>query len=385
MAKQDEKVSLILGGSELLVAEEYSVEAKIFTQPSAFRLRVGGKEAARALRTKFPPNTPFILRVAGRPQKTGTTDGYHVTQDAQGTRFDLDGRDVVSRLVDYDIAKEFSLQRPTVLQVINRALADTGLKADVRADASASRRKAVGGTTAYRVTEDRTGRWVVVEEADADQGGTNSAVKGKIGQSYYQWLKSYLDREGIYMWGDGEGNLVVAAPDGDQPPSYVLERSEEGSPGIISAELHLTTAGRHAQAIIYSREGGGKHARSQLRASVYDPEMFGFGYENPLAIRDPKIRNLEQGRLFAERKLATERRASFRLQYTVRGHTTRAPDGSTVVWAPDTVVDVRDKLLGIEGAHYVEGVTWRGATTGGTTTILDLVRVADLPRGEDDL
>jgi prophage tail gpP-like protein len=385
VTKPDERASLILGGSELLTSEEYSVEARIFSQPSAFRLRLGGRKLAGEMRAKFPPGTPFVLRIAGRPQKAGTVDGFKISQSASGTSFDLDGRDVVSRLVDWDIDKEFSLTRPTVRQVIDRALADTGLKADVRADASASRKKAVGGSVAYKVTEDRTGRWVVVEDAASDAGGTNGAIKGKIGVSYYQWLKSFLDREGIYMWGDGDGALIVAAPDGAQPPSYVLERSEAGSAGISNAELTLTVAGRHAQAVVYSREGGGKHARAQLRALVEDPEMGALGFANPLAVRDPKVRNLDQARLYGERKLATERRASFKLQYTVKGHTTRAPDGSSVVWAPDTVVDVRDKLLNVQGPHYVEGVTWRCSVSGGTSTVLDLVRVADLPRGEDEL
>jgi prophage tail gpP-like protein len=54
------------------------------------------------------------------------------------------------------------------------------------------------------------------------------------------------------------------------------------------------------------------------------------------------------------------------------------------VWAPDTVVRVLDDEHGISGDFWIEGVTFRGSSSHGTTTELTLMRPEDLVFGEGE-
>jgi prophage tail gpP-like protein len=377
-----DKVSLLIGNREVSIGQEYAVRASIFAQPSSFSIRVGGNTSVRELRSRFPLGAPFVLSVAGRPQRAGTIDTHDGAIASNGGSYlAIEGRDVVGKLLDAEIENEFSLIKPTVRTVIEKALKDCGITGAVLSDAAAVRKKAVGSTVTYRVTEDKAGRWVVIEDASGASGGdTNNAVRGRLGMSYYQWLRQYTDRAGVYVWSDGDGSLIVASPDGEQDPTYRLQRrlGYINDSRIIATKFHNSVVGRHARCRVFARAGGGKYTRSTFMGEIIDPEMMSLGFIRGTAIRDKKVRNGQQARLYAARALANERRKGFSLRYTVQGHTTTAVDGSEAVWAPDTVVAVDDAEGEFRGHFYVETVEW-ARTTAGTTTTLDLIRTTDLP------
>src|SRR5512139_3362717 len=96
----NDKVTLRLGGEEVLIAESYDVRMSWFRQPSVFALRTGWGGTTLDLLDKYPPNTPFELSIGGRVQYTGRIDAVNAEQGSGATEVTFHGRDDLAWLHD---------------------------------------------------------------------------------------------------------------------------------------------------------------------------------------------------------------------------------------------------------------------------------------------
>jgi prophage tail gpP-like protein len=370
----DDRVRVVLNGEDILVAETYEVQQSILTQPSHFTLRFGWGDVLKGLIAKAQPNTPFQLFVGNTPRFTGQIDGYEASGDGSGGGvLTLHGRDNLAPIHDAFITKEESFDNATYAQMADQAISEVSADYVIYYSNDANRKL----TTGIGVKP------TAASGADPQEnttGPTAKQLRTRIGERMYEFLKREFDRAGLFLWAAGDGSLIVSAPNGNQVPFFRIVRQRgltRNAVNVVSFQHRNATEGRYSEATVYARGGGKKYGRTKLHGSFVDTEMQGYGIQRPLVLRDANVTNAEQAEFYARRKLAETRRAGWSLVYTVAGHTIPSlATGARAVWAPDTVVDVRDDELGLSGSYYLERVVFRRNPQ--TTTELTLMRPEDL-------
>lgn len=365
----DDRVRLELGGREVLIAESYEVSASILSQPARFSLRLGSGATARELAVRFRPNTPFKLYVGDTLQQTGHTDGFHLDQSVGATEITIFGRNDLAPLHDGEVESEESHIRDTFDGLVRKALVAVGID-PTRLKSSAAAKKPVP---------------------------TVSHMQTRVGDRWYSFLRRYLDRGGLFLWCKPDGTFSLDVPNIKQPPTYrILRRrgATRNAVNVLRAAWAVDTSQRHSSITVYARSGGRKFGCSQAVGAVIDDQMVNdppdprssvparpdsaFGIKNRVrTVRDSNVSSIAQAEHLANRLLAEERRESWRLEYTLAGHTTPSlvNGGGRAVWTPDTLVEVVDDEFGLNDTYWIESVEHRRAPQ--TETTIRLLRRKD--------
>ena len=211
------------------------------------------------------------------------------------------------------------------------------------------------------------------------------AVTAKLGERAYDFLRRHLDRAGLFLSSSADGNFILSAPNGDQPPIARIVRKRGGSAversHVIGGRLRVDYTHRFSRVDVWLRGRGKKAGRPQSKGIYIDAEMEHAGYDRPLVVADRNCTTDEQAEFLARRKIAEGNRNGFRLEYMMRGHSTPSlVGGGRCVWAIDTVIQVDDDELGLHENFWVEAVTFHRPPT---TTTLRLMRLKDLVFGAD--
>ncbi len=386
---KEARVELVLKREEILLAERYQVKLGILTQPAIFSLTLGTGIGVAALLKKYPPKTPFELRIDGHRMMQGELDGRGCS--GPSGIVGIQGRDSLAPLHDVSLLQEQTYKDDTYAQLVRKVLDSVGLKdAPLVFSNRANRASIVGldpqnyrvkGTNAAAVPRDA--ETLQISDATTAGGAVKKHVQAQLGEKAYEFLKRHLDRAGLFLWASADGGFVLAEPFTGQPPIYRLHRSEGSSPEFSNIEdqnFNDNTVGRFSEIHVYPRGETKRGGRSKTVALVSDSEMIGWGYNRPHVLRDVDADSQKKAEFMGRRRMAESRRQGWKLSYTVRGHTTGSLVGQTVVWAPDTMVEVDDQKLGIEGNFWIEAVTFNGSPQ--ATTVLDLMRPQDLIFGE---
>jgi prophage tail gpP-like protein len=202
-------------------------------------------------------------------------------------------------------------------------------------------------------------------------------LKAKLGTRRYDFLKTQLDRAGLFLWAANDGGFIIARPTAKQQPVATLVR-QRGSgarqPGTILRHTYRNSiVRRFTSCVVYGHGGGRNFGRSKNRGEFVDEEMVKLmgGDTRPLVIHDDDAKTVSNAEKLAQRKIMVANRDQWELTYVVAGHSIPGSQGSAV-WAPDTVVNVDDRELGISGTFYVESLSMRRAPD--TTTTLRLMK-----------
>jgi prophage tail gpP-like protein len=420
----DDRVRVVLAGAEVLVVESYEVSIRYLQIPSAFCVELGsGSLLAADFESRYPPNTPFRLMVGpSLTQFAGRIDGY----DGHGgsTQLILRGRDRMAQLVDDMIQVERSFTNATYGDLTTAAIAGAGIKGHSLSIDAAAARKAVTGVPVIDSYAERSDAELAASAAvkSASMGAAAGTplglvaaaasgpdeipiikmvcahpIQAKAGQSWYAFVGKELERAGVFLragvdpQGLDENVFLLSAPSAKQPPLCGLVNQRGAPTGgnvvtVLAAQYKNDTTGRHAEYVVLGRAGGGEDGRRRVVGRFVDDEMKGWGFTKRFVRVDKDAKSDAQATYLARRAAAEARRKGWTLRYTVRGHTApvlRDPS-MRAVWAPDTVVRVLDDEHGISGDFWVEGVTFRGSSSHGTTTELTLMRPEDLVFGEGE-
>lgn len=378
---RQDRVTLTLGADEVLLAQNYQVKAGILTQPAAFSLMLGWGDDSKNLFKKYPPNTPFQLRINDTVVQTGATDGRSSPSGAHSS-LSIEGRDRLAVLHDAYAKQEISFNEETYGAIVRKVLDAAGLKDSKLAFSNRANRKTIVGGVG---SELKAPRDVESEKIDTAAGGAvKRAVQSQLGERYYEFLKRHLDRAGLFLWTAGDGSFVLSEPNANQSSLYLILRlySEPSRSNVIDSHYDNKAIGRFSECSVYTRGQTKKRGRSKAVATIYDKEMRDdWKIDRPLVLRDVDADTPKKAEFMARRKMAESRRAGWRLSYTVMDHTTGAPRGGKVIWAPDTMVRVKDDKYDIEGDFYIESVTMNGSPQ--ATTTIELMRPEDLIFGGD--
>lgn len=175
-------------------------------------------------------------------------------------------------------------------------------------------------------------------------------AKPAIGETVWDFIDRHCRRLGVMPWIDAEGRLVISSPDYDQDPLFSLRRYLDASraPGgnnILKGGYRQDYGALASECTVYGRTHGADASRSPFHATVANPNQ---SFYRPLVISDPTVRSVEEAERRAQRELGRQNESAFVLEYEVASH-----GQGSLVWAQDTVVDVVDEEIDIEGLYYL--------------------------------
>lgn len=386
----NDRVTLRLGGEEVLIAESYDVKMSWFRQPAVFALRTGWGGTTLDLLDKYPPNTPFELSIGGRVQYTGHIDAVNAEQGSGATEVTFHGRDDLAWLHDAFATADRSFDNDAYDTVIAKLLDSAGITDYTLIFENADNRIRKTGVDAPATTTKK-----VFGKNRATQRQKN-AGQLKVGEPLYGFAKKELDRAGLFLFAaanTGNGPVfIITEPNKDQAPIARIVRRRgllRNQVNVERASLKNDTTKRYCEAIVYGRAGDPKTGQQPVRGSYLDNEMIAYGFPRGRAItqRADKVANAAQAQYLARKMIAESRRDSWSLTYTVSGHSVPALNGRTsrdrAVWCVDAIVEVIDDEYGIAEKLWISDVTFRRDNSG-TYTDLVFMRPDDLVFAAED-
>lgn len=395
MALHVDDVVLTLAGESLAITQSYEVRAGIFMQPAGFAVRVGHGGVARKIIEKYPPGTLFSLAVGGNVVQTGFTDGFGAGEGSGATEVTLKGRDMMAPVVKAYVAAETAFSGVTYAELVEQVLALCGLQSYTRATgklqvSNEANRKRITGKqivqtappSVDKVNFELDGAEVTLfrNEVPGTTKSVYKPLKVTLGTKWYEgFLKIQLERGGLFLWAAGDGSIVLSAPNPAQEPAFRIfrpQRGERGPSNVIAGPWTVNHEGRYQNWVVYGRGGGLQFGRWKTRGEYVDPEITD-GSTN--THHDNSCDTLRKCEHLARRRAAEANRDAWNLTYKVAGHSTDGRLGRGV-WAPDTMVAVDDRELGIAGNFYLESLTMNCGPE--KTTTLRLMRPEDLLFGE---
>lgn len=411
-----DKVILMLGGSEIQIATGFSMSQSIIKQPCEFQMRLGrgstDRNASkgptiRELIAAAPPNTPFQVLVNNCLRMTGKTDGYRATA-AGGSASELSifGRDALAPLHDAHIHDEKSFNDATYKSLVESVLKIVGyknFKLDATGAGARADRKLKSGVSVRELLPVRTVQEILDgkgegQTAGAGHGGStaHNTLQAKLGERWMDFLRKQLDRAGLFLWADGNGDFILSAPNSNLAPTYRIVRRRGDTRdkmigNVLHADLLNDTRPRYSRAYIYGKHGGKRQGVQKSKGDSKDQEMLDLGFddERAITIRDKYCQNAAQAAYLAQRKLAEGRRHGYQLVYTLSGLSTPSIGGQgNAVWTPDTCVEIEDEEFGIDSSSpggnvfWIEQVDMQRAPH--TTTTIHLMRPYDVIFGTPD-
>lgn len=354
---------LQVGQYPVNIATGYEVRIGFFDQPCSFALSLGSGELIRDLVQRFRWNSPFAIYIAGRQQFAGYTDGFDVKSMDNTSELQVRGRDILGRFADSFHERDASYTASTHRDVIEKSLEELDITIPFAG---------VRPTIASSNAETRYVRSGSPEAADNDEWGTelekpvgtvgNAVVtlRAKLGERWLDLVLRHLKQDGLFIWSDPYGNLVVGRPNYKQAPCARIVRARGQWPrksNVKSVRYGVDLKPRYSEVAIYGRTSGKKFARTTASGAYTDDALVNEGVHKVLVIRDADVTSTAAAEAMARRHLSEGRRDGFTLEYEMAGHTVKGVSGETIVWSPDTVVQVDDDELGIHENLWIESVT----------------------------
>lgn len=194
-------------------------------------------------------------------------------------------------------------------------------------------------------------------------------AKPDVGETVWDWIDRHARRFGALPWIGADGRLVVSAPNYDQEPLFTLSRflGDDRRNNIVSGGLEESLEAQSSVVTVYGRTGGHDATRSaHVGRAERNPSLMPL--YRPMTIHDPSARSDEEALRRAQHELARQNEQAAALEYEVYGH-----GQGTNLYAIDTVVDVIDEEIGVEGLYWLAGRTFRGDRERGRRTTLKLL------------
>jgi prophage tail gpP-like protein len=382
IGSDDDIVKFYINGS-LVKYTKYSVTMGIMAQPSTFSVTLGSGDVAGELLKKITPNSKAELFVGPTRVQYGIIEDVAATSGGGATEVTFSGRDWINPLVKTYVRNEKSFGVATYYELTRQVLDICGLKdRSLDGDNNVARQKA---TRSVKVKAEPASDVVEqIETGAITRPGTKivyNRIVAKLGQTWWDFLKSQYKQVGLYLWATPDGGFVLARPTAKQRPLYYIHHGRGLSRdqcNITSLPYQNRTSGRHSKCTVMSRVGSGPKGRGQVYGDWVDFEMTQYGFTDEIVIHDNDCKSVAACEYLAKRTLAEERRANCSITVTVSGHTTPSllDSGKMVVWAPDTMVTLKSDEYGFEDDFYIEEVTYTRDPK--TTTTLKLMRKLDL-------
>lgn len=343
------------------VREDRALTEKTYVALTRKVLDIVGLTEAKGHRLRTSNDTNR-LKLSGRNLST-TTKAKETPGEPKNTGAQAKQQAKVRALTEAEVREKFQIQSGIADPAMEQFIVNSLIK------------ESQGSPNA--IVEQRT-----IDSLKTSAAGRTSSVvvqtlKVVLGRRWDEVLQEQYKLAGLFLWAAADGSFVLSRPNANQEPSFRIFRergAQRGLTNVLDCKFDDDTTNRHTSAIVYGRAGHGRAGRNKLRGEFIDHELDDSEFDAPIIVKDDHIKTNEQANYLARKMIAEERRAGWKLVYTVSGHTTKrldSADGESTNWAVDTVVEVDDRELEIKGNFYLESVTFRRAPH--TTTELVLM------------
>lgn len=390
-ATGDDRVQVRILNDTVHICSSYDVSSGIFNQPSTFGAQLGDGSLTAKLLKQYPANTPFQLLVGGAPQFSGYIEGRGSEGSAtQGTELRLHGRSILAKLLT-DLEKEASFNGKTHRELVEKAISDlliikpftSGPPSVLSSNADARKARTSSNIAAYDADDWNS----ILEQPAGNEGDAYPVLRTKLAEKYLDLIRKHLRTVGLFIWDSPAGDIIIGRPNFRQKPSARIHRLIGRVP-TSNIERHRyfeDYSHRFSEVVIYGKTTGRKYNRTTVSGAFVDEAINNLGIRKVKVLRDVNVTSIAHAEAIAKQHLAAGRRASFTLEYTVRGHSTaNILTGGTMVWAPDMVVDIVDEELGLSSSYYLENCRYT-RNLSGTHTTLKLLEIDSLIFGADAL
>lgn len=430
-------VSLRVGDQEITVFKSYSVNSHFLTPTDGFHFVVGDEQLTDDLLDLLVPGRKCQLFLDGAPQCTGYIDRVDTTGDRySGNVVSIGGCDVFSPVVRSEIDPRRRFPEKTPLDVLLHDILEpfgfTKFDIDNSANVQVAANRAlhsikVGGKAKRHPRRTRSAK--TLKEYPLAKAHPHH------GETFFQFLGRLLNREGLWMWPNVQGDgVIVSTPNYDQEPCAQLRRKRGGATnnilrgGVIrdgsDQPSHIFATGRvppreqqHSKMIVVldnpltsiKDSVGGAPQRLASGNAASDPKAaadkvlfsdavlqthkelykwttrvptqpidvvntFASLVSRPKYVKDDDSHTIAHLQAFAKRQMSLHLRHAVKLEYTILGH--RFDTG--VIPTVDTIVDIQDDRSRWSGPAWVLSRTFNKSRNGGTTTDIELLPVGAL-------
>lgn len=372
------------------IVERYSFHSTIFQQPTAFSLTLSGGHGAADVLKRYPPGPSqgvCALYIGKYRQFTGEIDAVNASGDANRTNVEIAGRDLMARLHDTDITGERSFDNATYRELFEAAIGDVGLGHKiVEISNTANRAVRIIGSKGGKKGPKVKNEPVTVDEVKTSPsgGGQRVVVTAKMGEAWLHFLERQFNKVGLFPWTDCYGNFILSRPNGEQEPIFHFFRKRGQLASIANVKSFRFTNDtklRFSEVVTFARNLGRTQGHNHTHGDFIDKEMQALGFDRRRVYREQNVTSEEEARFYARRKIAEANRASWKLEYTISGHSAPLIDDLDLrgIIVPDCVARVDDDELNIHENLYIESVLYRAPPR---ETVVTMMRPQDLVFGE---
>jgi prophage tail gpP-like protein len=427
----EDTVELVLKGETILTVKEYSIQVYFLMTPNKFLIKIGSGATAIDLLRRYPPGTPFAIKINGVYQFMGRTDGSE-RPAGEATELHIQGRDRMAALLDDDILHDKTFNNATFKGLTDEAITGAGITNYILNTDAAGHRAAVVGSPVVKQVQVKEKVLLDLNQAFAiDSSGfppgtdlnfapfdirskeeitvevdkvvqritgfkAEKPIEWKAGESWYGALKRELDRAGLFLRagidpnGKNENVFLLSEPSAAQTPifGFVNTRGSKPIDNYVNVQppgISDLTVGRSSEYIVRGRTGGKKEGRTQIEAVFVDEEMKRLGFTTHSVHVDKEVKTLAQAQFLARKQCAEARRMNRSFTYVIPGRHTAPllhdPSKRAVV-VPDVCVALKDDEYGLDGVFWIERVHHKASANGPTGTEVTLMVPDDLVFGD---
>ena len=382
MARTHNVALTLADGTEIDVFDEYTVKIGMFDHGNPFTFTLWHSNEARAAWSYLLENVkcydPVTLTIDGAIELSGVIGTVHPYADAKSARLEISGRDMVGLAMDADVSPRLSAKGSTLAEVLEEMFVPLGIKVVVAASASEVRDAQIGKRRAGRTKTHSRAHKI-------------DKFHPPIGERIWAAAERLCKRYGYLMWSapyDADTiAVVIDVPAYDSEPLFQLTRrarrddNNTQDSNILSGGLRVCTDGIPTETWVYGAGSRGDTNPSRALAHEVNTRL------DPRFVRHPpryiprhqrtnQSRGLGQAQQQARRSINDQMRSHRVYECVVQGHSQsyQGDDDVQLFYAINSMVRVRDDLLGIDEAMMLDSVTLARTATGntGTTTRLSL-------------
>ena len=357
-------------GGEFVNWKSATISSDFLTPCDTFRLSAGSEEAGIELCRKLPAGSKVQIQVNGLPQLTGYVDKTEISSGREGTEVTIEGRDVLSSVVDSNVDPRMPIPPSPTIQDLCKLVLNQQFGLGVGyAETNTSRDLAVG-------------RQVGSQKTYASKHKRTTPLKEITphpNEGAFSYLARILTLHGYWLWASVDGTYVVCTgPDYNQKSAYqIVNKFDISGKGgglgnnVLSARACIDETSVPGVVLVRgtSSSSGNKQA-VEGAAKNFLTSRFKVCY-----VQDRDATTKEKAECIARTFLARQKRNYFVYEATVRGFSDAATGG---VYSVDAVVDVDDQICGVSGKLWIESRTFEKSRQGGTTTRLKCIPLGTL-------
>lgn len=335
----DDKVRLYINGHVHSDWTSYDVDSDLLKPADAWNVTLGFGE--KSLPSFIKKGQPVDVRMDNDLVMVGRIDDVDdLVSKESGVQLYLSGRDKASTILDCS-APIFTAREVTLEEIVAKVVRPLGIdKIRIDADSTEIRKK----------------------------------INVEPGDSAWQVVSSAAYANGLWLWFDPDGTLVIGGPDYTEPPvaTLILRANGKGN-NVEWIRRHDSIHGRFSEVTVLGQTHGTSFepGRHNMKVVVKDE---GVEWYRPRIIVDHEADSSAIARDRARGFLADSRLRGFTISAGVNGHRIYAPGEAShgMLWNPGQRIHVICERHGTDDIFFLTGRRFIGGKNKKPQTVLTL-------------